>query len=57
MVVVIPLVVALGTYYSGASTLVSLVGYFLFVLLLRILGQSVWKVLFERVAKQKSKSS
>lgn len=57
MVVVIPLVIALGSYYSGASTFVPLVGYFLFVLLLRILGQSVWRVLFERVAKQKSKSA
>ena len=57
MVVVIPLVIALGSYCFGTSTYIPLVGYFLFVLLLRILGQSVWKVLFERVANQKSKSA
>jgi len=57
LVVIIPLGIALGSYYSGTNSVFPLVGYFLFVLLLRILGQSVWRMLFERVARQKSKSA
>ena len=56
LVVIVPLGIALGSYYSGTNSVFPLVGYFLFVLLLRILGQSVWRMLFERVARQKSKS-
>ena len=56
MVVIIPLVIALGSYLFGTNSVVPLVGYFIFVMLLRILGQSVWMILFERVAKQKSKT-
>ena len=55
LVVIIPLGIVLGSYYSGTNAVLPLLGYFLFVLLLRILGQSVWRMLFERVAKQKSK--
>ena len=56
LVVIVPLGIALGSYYSGTNSVFPLVGYFLLVLLLRILGQSVWRMLFERVARQKSKS-
>ena len=56
LVVIIPLGIVIGSYYSGTNSVFPLAGYFLFVLLLRILGQSLWRMLFERVAKQKSKS-
>ena len=57
LVVIIPLCIALGSYYSGTNSVFPLAGYFLFVLLLRILGQSVWRMLFERTVRQKSKSA
>ena len=54
VIVILPVCLVLGSQYLDNSISVTLVGYLLFLLFVRLFGKKIFKSIFDRVQKQKS---
>ena len=54
VIVILPLCLVLGSKYLGSSIALTLLGYLLFLLFVRLFGKKIFKSIFDRVQKQKS---
>ena len=54
VIVILPLCLVLGSKYLDKSIALTLLGYLLFLLFVRLFGTKIFKSIFDRVQKQKS---